>query len=95
MPEYKCRITVLRKDFHKDLYEKHPSRHAGPCDILEVGQEFVTEIPWSPPEGMCTWAWADMRSLIHMMHAGGTEVKIFSCSDGLRPVLFKVERIDA
>jgi uncharacterized repeat protein (TIGR04076 family) len=94
MPDYRCKITVLRRTFNQDFYDQYPVRHAGPCDSLSDGQEFLTEIPWAPPEGLCTWAWADMRSLIHAIHAGSPVVKVFSCSDGLRPVFFKLERVD-
>jgi uncharacterized repeat protein (TIGR04076 family) len=95
MPDYKCKITVIRKSFNEDLYRQYPAGHPGPCGRLEVGQEFITDSEWDPPEGLCTWAWADMRFIIHSMHAGNPAVKIESCTDGLRPVLFKVERIEA
>jgi uncharacterized repeat protein (TIGR04076 family) len=95
MPNYKCKITVIRKSFHEDLYRQFPAGHPGPCGILEVGREFVTESEWEPPAGLCPWAWAEMRPIIHGMHAGNPQVKIESCTDGLRPVLFKLERIEA
>jgi uncharacterized repeat protein (TIGR04076 family) len=95
MPVYRCKITVLRKTFHEDLYEQYPCGPPAACGRLEVGQVFLTESEWDPPEGLCTWAWADMRPVIHGIHGGNPQVKIESCTDGLRPVLFKLERVDA
>jgi uncharacterized repeat protein (TIGR04076 family) len=94
MPESRCRITVLIRSFNKDLYFQYPSGAPEVCGRLVEGQQFVTENRWDPPEGLCTWAWADMRPIIHAIHGGDTTVRIFSCSDGLRPVLFKLERVE-
>jgi uncharacterized repeat protein (TIGR04076 family) len=91
---YKCRITVLRKDFNADFYRQHPYGEAKGCGRLEVGQQFVTPNPWDPPEGFCQWAWADLRSIIHRIHAGNPTVMISCCTDGLRPVFFKLEAIE-
>lgn len=92
---FKCRITVLRKLFHADLYDQHPYGKRSGCGRFEEGQVFVTDSPWDPPPGFCTWAWADLRAIIHKVHAGNPTVMISCCTDGLRPVLFKCERIDA
>jgi uncharacterized repeat protein (TIGR04076 family) len=91
---YKCKITVLRKSFNEDLYKEYPYGHASSCGRLEVGQVFVTENVWDPPQGFCTWAWGDLRSMIHSIHAGNPGPLICSCTDGLRPVLFKFERLN-
>jgi len=52
------------------------------------------------PEGFCSWAWADIqRDVIHMGLGGDFPwmkkpgVMISCCTDGLRPVVFKLERI--
>ena len=90
---FKCRITVLRKDFNAEFYQKHPYGEAKACGRFEVGQEFVTENPWDPPAGFCQWAWADLRPIIHRVHAGNPTVMISCCTDGLRPVFFKFEAV--
>jgi len=92
-PGYRCRITVLKKSFNQELYDQYPYGPAHACGRLEEGQVFETVSVWDPPEGFCTWAWADLRSLIHGKHGGNQQVMIASCTDGLRPVLFKLERI--
>ena len=93
--KYKCKITVMKKLFHEDLYKDYPSNIEGSCARLEVGQEFICDSEWDPPEGFCTWAWADIRSMIHNVYSGNPNPIITSWTDGLRPVIFKVERIDA
>ena len=93
--KYRCKITVMRKLFHKDLYRQYPYGHASSCGVFEEGQEFITSSRWAPPEGFCEWAWADLRPMIHAVHAGSTTTMISCCTDGLRPVLFKIERIES
>lgn len=92
---YGCKITVLKKSFHKELYQEYPYGEAKSCGRFEEGQEFFTTNPWDPPEGFCHWAWADLRAIIHSLHAGNPTVMIVSCTDGLRPVLFKLERVES
>ena len=91
---YGCKITVLKKSFHKELYQQYPYGEAKSCGRFEEGQQFFTTNPWDPPEGFCHWAWADLRAIIHSLHAGNPTVMIASCTDGLRPVLFKLERME-
>ncbi|MGA2470988.1 MAG: TIGR04076 family protein [Solirubrobacteraceae bacterium] len=50
--------------------------------------------PWDAPEGFCQWAWADLRSIIHRIHAGNPTTMVSCCTDGLRPVFFKFEAVD-
>jgi uncharacterized repeat protein (TIGR04076 family) len=92
--KYKCRITVLRKDFNADFYRMHPYGAAESCGRFQVGQVFVTPNPWDPPEGFCQWAWADLRPIIHRIHAGNPTVMVACCTDGLRPVFFKLEAVE-
>jgi uncharacterized repeat protein (TIGR04076 family) len=105
MPEKipKVKITVLRRTFNADLVQEYMktdgSYHA--CDQFRDGQEFVTDAPWSVPEGFCTWAWADIRADIQTIMLGGDlpwmkerHVAITMCTDVFRPVIFKIERIE-
>jgi uncharacterized repeat protein (TIGR04076 family) len=91
---YKCRITVLRKDFNPTFWQQSKYGQPTACGRFEVGQEFVTENPWDPPAGFCQWAWADLRSIIHRVHAGNGTTMIGCCTDGLRPVFFKLEPVE-
>ncbi|MBT3275847.1 MAG: TIGR04076 family protein [Spirochaetales bacterium] len=93
----RVRVTVLKKYFHKDFvdqYAANPEKWAE-CGKFEVGQEFVTsrEAPWEMPKGFCSWAWADMQKLVYGMAKGGQDVFVTSCTDGYRPVIFKLEKV--
>jgi len=93
--KYHCKITVLKLDFNEDLYKLYPYGHASPCGRLTVGQEFISICRWDPPEGLCVWAWRDLIPIIQSYHEGREHPSISCCTDGLRPVFFKLERIEA
>ena len=97
LKEYRVKITVLRKLFHADVVEQYAADPDGwtPCRVFDEGAEFVTTqgAPWQRPEGFCDWAWADMQKLVYGMSRGGQEVFVTCCTDGYRPVLFKLERL--
>ena len=94
------RITVIKKLETGEVYEEYAGDLAKPsCAAVSVGDEFVSK-NMSIPEGFCSWAWADIqRDVAHLSMGGefpwmkkeGTMVSC--CTDGLRPVLFKLERI--
>ena len=78
------------------------------CSRLEVGQEFIVDTDrdsadspnWEMPAGFCPWAFADMqRDISHILHGGSYPwmrekgVAVACCTDGLRPVIFKIEKI--
>ena len=97
----KARITVIRKAFHRDVideYLPHLSAEAEACPVVEEGQEFVVDGPFpSKPEGFCDWAWVDIHRTVAltMMGANPTPGTEFTCcSDGLRPVTFRIQRIE-
>jgi len=90
-----CKITVLRRSVNQDLADTHANgRKVEPCESMKDGQEFVLEQPWSPPEGMCPWAWADIRTYVMGNFHGGELPLVACCTDGLRPVYFKLDRVE-
>lgn len=100
----KVKITVLKTLYHEDLVDEYllPECKAayGPCYRHHVGQEFIID-SFNKPEGFCSWAWADIhREFISVMFHSQFSVSkdpgciIASCTDGLRPVVFKVERLE-
>jgi uncharacterized repeat protein (TIGR04076 family) len=101
-----CKITVLRKTFHKDLAETYCRRETGPCESFKEGDEFIIEGSGQKiPENFCSWAWNDIYKVILTLKQGGNfgsswnwmkedNVLIACCTDGIRPVIFKVERIE-
>lgn len=96
----KCKITVLKRTIFQDLVDEYLDGKMAQCEQFQDGQEFVVESPFSPPEGFCTWAWADIRKEVFAIKNGAelpwakpTSVAITCCTDGYRPVIFKVERV--
>lgn len=97
------KITVVKKTNSKDVFgENSPATSdvASECDQLKVGQEFISDKGECPP-GFCPWAFADIhRDIIHILMGGSYSwikekgVAISSCTDGLRPVIFKIEKIE-
>ena len=102
----KCRITVLKRTVaDQDLIDEYladssKEKGFGACTAFEDGQEFIADSP-RMPEGFCNWAWADIqRDVVAVLYGGdypwvkqpGTAITC--CTDGFRPVVFKVERLE-
>ena len=97
-----CRITVIRKVFHRDLAERYenPIEHA--CDLQE-GQVFLC-VDGKRPDGLCESAWESMLPFVLELASGGgnfyngwmknEKSAMISCNDGFRPVSFLIETID-
>jgi uncharacterized repeat protein (TIGR04076 family) len=102
MPE--CRITVLKRTFHREIVDEYLTEESaaklGLCPCFREGQEFIQDPSLQPPAGFCTWAWADIRANVMTILQGGNwpehkpGVCIACCSDGCRPVIFKIERVE-
>lgn len=99
----KIRVTVIRKFSPKDVFgheiiDPPSGQVARICSEFEQGQEFIVE-GLQCPEGFCRWAWHDLYKDLLVLLFGGehswTEpgVMFTSCTDGKRPVCFKLERI--
>ncbi len=102
----KVKITVVKKLNVKDLYEDNPPLQykekwmTPECDRFELGQEFLLDTIDCPP-GFCSWAFADIqRDLVHMFFRGNYPwvqqkgATLSCCTDGFRPVFFKIERLE-
>lgn len=99
------KITVLKKLSTVDVYgERLDSDTADGfeilCPRLEEGQKFIVEKDGAVPTGFCPWAWHDIQREIWTLRNGGgfpwikkDGVFYACCTDGLRPVFFKLERI--
>lgn len=104
MPQVK--ITVLKRTINQDLIDEYlDDAYAGTglCECFVEGEEFIVDSAAVPEElvARCAWAWADIRKDI-MTIAMGADIPgikqpgtaIAGCTDWLRPVIFKVERIE-
>lgn len=103
----RCKITVLRKEFYSDLAEQYLSNPAvGKCAVFEEGQEFIVtkENYLTMLDGkFCSEAWAAISHYVYAALQGGSvmhgwtrdqKVMITCCNDGIRPVIFKIERLE-
>ncbi len=100
----RVKITVIKKLSSKEVYGGPLPEVSGEmapyCDRLQVGQEFIVDESGTMPSGFCTWAWHDLYPAVTGLRFGGNfqwitkEGMIYSCcSDGARPVFFKLERL--
>jgi uncharacterized repeat protein (TIGR04076 family) len=98
-----CKITVLKITINQDLVDEYldVGEGYGPCNRFQVGQEFLVEQPFEPPEGFCPWAWADLHNDILSIATGSDKpwlkergIEIAGCTDWYRPVYFKIEKVN-
>ncbi|MBO3803294.1 MAG: TIGR04076 family protein [Candidatus Brockarchaeota archaeon] len=94
------KITVVKKLANRDLADEYGNDVKLPCDSFDVGDEFVVK-DLRMPEGFCSWAWADIQRDVAVLALGGSfdwvrkvGTGIACCTDGFRPVVFKLERIE-
>lgn len=102
--KYGVKITIAKTAFYPDLSEDVDDnivKDFGPCPIFKEGQTFTIRSIDEIPERFCSWAWADIqRDIALILYGGQPEPALknpnamYSCCDeGLRPVIFKLERI--
>lgn len=101
----KCKITILKKTLHKELAEEYCQGDVQECNRCTVGEEYIADSIKEPEGFPCSGAWASFSNLLFVLLQGGNfgpsswnwmkndDTMITCCSDGVRPVLFKLERI--
>lgn len=102
----KCKITVLKRALNTELAEEYSGVEVTKCPFFEEGQVFTCNL-FEKPQNFCDWAWNDLYKVVSTLSMGGNystgifdkwmkddNVMIVCCSDGMRPVSFKVERIE-
>lgn len=101
----KGNVTVLQVQDPKELFGDDPlvtlSPGFGPCDIHHVGQEFTVELDHKMPDGFRHYSWYWIHTAVRMLLFGGDYPwaidkgsAVVCCNDGLRPVIYKLERIE-
>lgn len=102
----KVKITVLDTTFRKEIAEKYGVKGLPKCPVHTIGQVFYAD--YRKPEGLCDEAWTVLQHYVFALSNGmdgkffdGVDpwieeknVAILNCTDGMRPVIFKVERTD-
>jgi uncharacterized repeat protein (TIGR04076 family) len=99
------KISVV-KQFHPEDVIGHQFTYANglvakPCQAMKEGDEFIVDNIERMPTGFCGWAWRDIYKDLSVLYFGGNfgpwkdlGTQYTSCSDGLKPVCFKLERIE-
>lgn len=102
---YRVKITVVKKLSTADVYGENLENDTADdfktlCPVVDEGQEFIVEEDGKVPAGFCAWAWHDIQREVWTIRNGGgfpwikKEGMLYACcTDGLRPVFFKLERI--
>lgn len=101
----RVKITVLKTAFDAALAAEYGAPEVtGSCPLLRTGQEIYCERHYQPLE-ICGEAWKAMQHYVYALYHSADEpfgkgwmreggVAIVTCNDGLRPVTFKLERIE-
>lgn len=100
---HRVKITVLKRFSPSEVFEISsvtPVKLLKACKLFGDGQEFVVDKEVRMPEGFCSSAWHSIYCSVRTLAFGGNMpwfkekgVAINCCIDGLRPVVFKLERI--
>jgi uncharacterized repeat protein (TIGR04076 family) len=99
------KITVIKRFSPEEVFNHEMTfpdgRFIPRCPVFEDGQEIIVESILGPrPEEFCGWGWHDLFKDFSVIASGGnfehvgTNVMYTSCRDGMRPVVFKLERIE-
>lgn len=101
----KVKITVLKRCLNTELADEYCNCKVDLCPTFKEGQEFIAS--FDMPDGFCGSAWNDISKYVMTLISGGNFSKDFfdgwmkddnqmiaCCSDGIRPVVFKIERIE-
>lgn len=98
----KVKITVIKKFSPEEIFGHEMMREGKPIPLCsyEVGEEFIVDNHLDRPEKFCGQAWQDLYSTLMIYYNGGdynyprSGVTFQPCGDGIRPVIFKIEKLD-
>jgi uncharacterized repeat protein (TIGR04076 family) len=97
----KCKITVLKRSINEDFAKVYTKEKVELCPINTEGQEYIS-IDGEKPENFCSFAWRDIYKYVFTLLFDGnfgmwmkdSGSVIACCTDGIRPVFYKIERIE-
>ena len=99
------KITVLRCFSPGEVFKKPPvkARYSNPCVIFEIGQVFRISANEDPamPDNFCAYAWNTIFPWFLAIRSNADFLQwyeeqglvVICCPDGLRPVVFKIQRV--
>lgn len=98
----KCKITVVKRCFNEDLAKEFAVEDFTPCPFFREGDTFITD--YVKPENFCEDAWQAIQYYVFALSMECDQIydnwvnrpglAVNCCNDGLRPVVFKIERMD-
>ena len=102
---YGVKITVVKTEFYPEFVvdvNTDIEKDFGLCPFFKVGQVFIIKSIDEIPPDFCSWAWADIQRDLAIILFGGQPTPVLKnpysmyvcCDEGLRPVIFKLERVD-
>lgn len=99
---YDVKIVVLKKLEVPDIHQQYAADGVAlRCAKYQEGQEYLSKNV-QKPEGFCSWAWVAVQDKVVFLALGHDYpwikqkgVEIVACADGLHPVLYKLERVEA
>lgn len=106
MPKFCVKISVQKKISPEHVFDGLVPVQPGtntPYNIcsIDVNSEWVVGKDGEMPDGFCPWAWRDLYKDLAVLRFGGdfgfwveSPYMYTACSDGIRPVIFKLERLD-
>jgi uncharacterized repeat protein (TIGR04076 family) len=99
----KVKITVIRKFNPKEVFGHEVVRHDTgniiPTCSMEKGKEYLVDNLYEMPDDFCPRVWYETHDILSMFFYGSDfdypepGVTYFPCRDGVRPVVFKIERL--
>ena len=106
MPSRRVKITIQKKVdpsyiFGAKVPNQPGTNHPYPVCHIDEKSVWIVEKDGKMPEGFCSWAWRDLYKDLAVLRYGGNfedwvnpPFMYTSCSDGVRPVSFKLEILE-
>ena len=106
MSRSEIKVTVIKRVdpeyiFDGNVPEAPNGEKYTKCTVFKEGQEFIFKTDNTRPEGFCPWAFENIFRDVSILMFGGdfypwtrNGTQITCCNDGIRPVVFKLERIE-
>ncbi|MCG3254312.1 MAG: TIGR04076 family protein [Candidatus Heimdallarchaeota archaeon] len=106
MVRHRVKLTVVKRVTPEHVFDgKVPVRANSErytvCGAFKDGDEFIVDKRVRCPEGFCSYAWKDIFSDVRVLSLGGDHEPwvdkpfMYSCcTDGIRPVVFKLEQLE-
>ena len=101
----KIKITAIKQFSPRDIIGEDVIRGNGmkieKCGYGKEGNEFIVDESGNMPEGFCHHAWFGLYKNVSVLRNEGNfknwtgqDIIYSACPDGIRPVIFKVERLN-